>query len=170
MSSNEYGARSLPFRAQLILRNPDGSTEGRDPSELPKELLERAYEPAPLLRVIRDKCFWCSNGSVGEIRACTAVGCPLWPYRLGKNPFTRRKGNSRSLPKHSPEARNSQRPILAHPDDTKSTFAEKPSPKARESVAAAADCDEPAKPMKQTQAEGPKGPGLEGRLEEPEFQ
>jgi len=26
-----------------------------------------------------------------EIRRCTSIGCALWPYRLGKNPFTSRK-------------------------------------------------------------------------------
>jgi hypothetical protein len=41
--SEAYGARQRPFYEKLILRNPDGSTEGRDPRKLSKSLLERAF-------------------------------------------------------------------------------------------------------------------------------
>ena len=41
--STEYGARARPFYEDLIVRNPDGSTEGRDPRKLPKSLLKKAY-------------------------------------------------------------------------------------------------------------------------------
>src|SRR5260370_37092818 len=29
----------------------------------------------------------CSGGSESEARKCTAIGCALWPYRMGWNPF-----------------------------------------------------------------------------------
>ena len=57
------------------------------------------------VRAIREKCLDCSAGSPAEVRMCT-VGpeaknpCPLFPYRLGKNP-----GAKRNL---SPEARGRQ--------------------------------------------------------------
>lgn len=42
------------------------------------------------LRAIRLKCLDCSCGSAHEVRQCTAEGCPLYPFRIGKNP--NRKG------------------------------------------------------------------------------
>ncbi len=46
----------------------------------------------PLSKVIRAKCLDCSCGQVQEVAKCTAVRCPLWPYRMGKNPFSTRSG------------------------------------------------------------------------------
>jgi hypothetical protein len=83
----------------LVWRDPDGSTEGIDPAVIPREVLEQFYKPQPLSQVVRQKCIDCSGGSVGEVRKCTAVGCPLWPYRMGTNPFTNRKGNVSTLRK-----------------------------------------------------------------------
>jgi len=38
------------------------------------------------LRTIRRKCYDCSCHQPGEIRFCSAIECPLWPYRLGHRP------------------------------------------------------------------------------------
>jgi hypothetical protein len=38
------------------------------------------------LRAIRAKCLECSGGSVPEVRLCGMQDCPLWPYRMGRNP------------------------------------------------------------------------------------
>ena len=43
-------------------------------------------------RAIRSMCVDCMGGSSlqhakKEIAGCTSVGCPLWPFRYGKNPF-----------------------------------------------------------------------------------
>ena len=38
------------------------------------------------LKAIRAKCLDCSNESFGEARSCQVTTCPLYPYRLGKNP------------------------------------------------------------------------------------
>jgi len=38
------------------------------------------------LKAIRKKCMECSNHSTKEVRLCPIKDCPLWPYRLGKNP------------------------------------------------------------------------------------
>ena len=40
------------------------------------------------LRVIRAKCLDCSNNSSKEVELCPVRGCPLWPWRFGKNPST----------------------------------------------------------------------------------
>lgn len=46
-----------------------------------------------MAKVIRAKCTDCVCGQIAEIRKCTCAGCPLWPYRMGKNPFSTRTGN-----------------------------------------------------------------------------
>ena len=43
-------------------------------------------------KVIREKCLDCCCGSANEVKLCTAERCPLWPWRMGKNPY--RKGPS----------------------------------------------------------------------------
>jgi hypothetical protein len=118
MSSNEYGARSRPLREQLIVRNPDGSTEGRDPRKLSKSLLEKAFLRRPVLKSVRAKCLDCCCYQVGEIAKCTAIACPLWILRMGTNPLSGRKGNPTSLRNSSPRATNLQRPSRGRPAST----------------------------------------------------
>ena len=38
------------------------------------------------LKAIREKCLDCSGGQPKEVRLCPVTDCPLWPYRMGKNP------------------------------------------------------------------------------------
>jgi len=45
------------------------------------------HKPIPVLKVIQAKCVDCCGGEKMEVKLCTAKGCPLWPYRMGKNPF-----------------------------------------------------------------------------------
>ena len=37
------------------------------------------------MKAIRAKCMDC-NYTAHEIRLCPCTDCPLWPFRLGKNP------------------------------------------------------------------------------------
>ena len=37
-------------------------------------------------KAIRAKCLDCCCGHPSEVRICTAVKCPLYPYRMGKRP------------------------------------------------------------------------------------
>ena len=43
------------------------------------------------VRAIRLKCLDCSNGSAHEVKLCVIPHCPLYPYRMGKNPNIRRE-------------------------------------------------------------------------------
>lgn len=45
-----------------------------------------------LLKAVREKCIDCSGGSLAEVRLCAVVRCALWPYRMGENPYARRRG------------------------------------------------------------------------------
>jgi len=38
------------------------------------------------IKSIRAYCLECSGGSPKEVRLCVIPECPLYPYRLGKNP------------------------------------------------------------------------------------
>ena len=38
------------------------------------------------IKAIRAKCLDCSGGSAQEVRLCVIPECPLYPYRMGKNP------------------------------------------------------------------------------------
>jgi hypothetical protein len=39
------------------------------------------------IKAIRAKCVDCSGGSFAEVRKCVATAWPLWPFRMGRNPF-----------------------------------------------------------------------------------
>lgn len=41
----------------------------------------------PPLKAIRLKCVDCSGGSRSEVALCVIPDCPLYPYRMGRNPF-----------------------------------------------------------------------------------
>jgi len=38
------------------------------------------------LKSIRAKCLDCSNNQKGEVLNCPIKECPIYPFRLGKNP------------------------------------------------------------------------------------
>ena len=84
-----------PSRLILI---EDFETFGANPHEVGIGSLNAAgHEKMPILRAIRRKCIDCSGGNQPEVRKCTVIGCALWPYRLGRNPFSANRGNPRSL-------------------------------------------------------------------------
>jgi hypothetical protein len=53
--------------------------------------MKSLHEPTELitspLRAIRANCIDCMGGQRSLVRDCGLRGCPLWPYRMGKNPF-----------------------------------------------------------------------------------
>jgi hypothetical protein len=38
------------------------------------------------MKAIRAKCLDCSCYQPKEVRLCTVMNCPLWPFRMGKRP------------------------------------------------------------------------------------
>ncbi len=42
---------------------------------------------ATLLKNIHQKCMDCSAYQSKEIELCPSDDCPLWPFRMGKDPF-----------------------------------------------------------------------------------
>jgi len=69
-------------RNKYVKKLPDGSEEGVHPDELEASdfLYTNSGFPA-----IRAKCMDCV-GTASEIRKCVQYTCPLWAFRLGRNP------------------------------------------------------------------------------------
>lgn len=55
-----------------------------------KGLEKIGHKKRPILKAIRAKCLDCGVSQPREVRLCQMVDCPLWPYRMGTDPF--RKG------------------------------------------------------------------------------
>ena len=62
-------------------------------------------QPAPI-KANRLKCLDCSNNQPLEIKECSVRECPLYYYRLGKNP--NRKGTNKGNPEAFKKYRESQ--------------------------------------------------------------
>lgn len=43
------------------------------------------------LKAIRAFCLECSCGQTSEVKECPRLVCPLYPFRMGKNPFRQRR-------------------------------------------------------------------------------
>jgi hypothetical protein len=72
----------------IMRRNPDGSTEGVDPQDIDLQTLRTlGHGGKTPLQVIRSKCLNSCVDQPSEVRKCTTVSCPLWPYKMGSNPF-----------------------------------------------------------------------------------
>ena len=39
------------------------------------------------VKAIREYCLECCLNNANEVRECTASGCPLYAFRMGKNPY-----------------------------------------------------------------------------------
>ena len=64
-----------------------GNLVGRSPREISPAQLRALGGPESPIKAIREKCLDCSGGSAAEARKCVAIGCALWPFRMGRNPF-----------------------------------------------------------------------------------
>jgi hypothetical protein len=43
------------------------------------------------VKAIRAKCLDCSCGNVFDVSKCTVQGCPLYPFRMGRNPYRKKR-------------------------------------------------------------------------------
>lgn len=39
------------------------------------------------VKAIKEKCLECCCWQANEVKMCTVERCPLYPFRLGKNPY-----------------------------------------------------------------------------------
>lgn len=55
-----------------------------------EELNEAVRQNQSIKEAVRLKCLDCSVYQYNEVRDCVVANCPLYPFRLGKNPFKKR--------------------------------------------------------------------------------
>ena len=66
----------------------DGHDVGRDPRNMtPDELMLLGHVRMSAQQALRLRCIDCSGASAAEVRLCTHVQCPAWPFRMGRNPW-----------------------------------------------------------------------------------
>jgi hypothetical protein len=65
-----------------------GHDIGRNPRTMSHvELRALGHEPMSPMAALRARCLDCCAGNPHEVRLCTAVKCPSWPYRMGSSPW-----------------------------------------------------------------------------------
>jgi hypothetical protein len=75
-------------RRQIGFERHVGFDVDRDPRSMSAaDLVQLGPARVSPLRALRLKCLDCCNGSAQEVRLCTAIDCPSWPFRMGKNPW-----------------------------------------------------------------------------------
>jgi hypothetical protein len=66
----------------------DGRLVGRDPRTVPERGWRASGLPVrTLAEAARAKCLDCCGEQLREVRFCLALTCPLWPFRMGTDPF-----------------------------------------------------------------------------------
>jgi hypothetical protein len=70
------------------LERRDGHDVGRDPRGMtPDELMSLGHVRMSAQQALRLRCIDCSGASAAEVRLCTHVQCPAWPFRMGRSPW-----------------------------------------------------------------------------------
>lgn len=86
MDSITYHATLNTNFNHTILYTYTGKTKVTDTTD---NSLDNCKKNRPL-KAIRQKCLDCCVYKPSEVRRCHITSCPLWPYRMGKNPFHKR--------------------------------------------------------------------------------
>jgi hypothetical protein len=71
-------------------KSDEGELIGKHPGDLTSEILSLKFRAQNPLSAIRDKCLDCCSGNAAEVRKCV-VDCALWPFRMGMNPFRKKR-------------------------------------------------------------------------------
>jgi hypothetical protein len=73
---------------KALLEKRDGWDVGRDPRLVSREeLIAAGHNSISPLKALRLRCIDCCADQPSEVRPCTAVACPSWPFRMGANPW-----------------------------------------------------------------------------------
>ena len=81
-----------PFLGVTPSESDNKNLAGVNPLFLSVETLLKLGHPTSPIKAIRAHCIDCCGGNTSEVRKCTALGCHLWAFRMGKNVFHGRKG------------------------------------------------------------------------------
>ena len=70
------------------LERRDGHDVGRDPRGMTaEELTALGHVRMSAQQALRLRCIDCSGASAAEVRLCTHVQCPAWPFRMDRSPW-----------------------------------------------------------------------------------
>jgi hypothetical protein len=69
----------------------DGELIGKHPSNVPSQILSLKFRAQNPLKAIRETCLDCCCRNAEEVRKCVATDCPSWPFRMGTNPFRKKR-------------------------------------------------------------------------------
>jgi hypothetical protein len=104
---------------KALLEKRDGWDVGRDPRQVSRdELIAAGHKPMSPLKALRARCIDCCADQPSEVRLCTAVTCPSWPFRMGANPWReisegRRKAGRRLAARQARGAQNRKSDLSA---------------------------------------------------------
>ena len=65
------------------------------------KLMKKLYDTP--IRAIRKNCLDCSNNQFKDVKLCTVISCPLYPYRMGTRPSNETKDTLKQLYEEKPE-------------------------------------------------------------------
>ena len=61
---------------------------GRDPRTMTvAELTAMGHPPISRAKAIRLNCIQCCCGNAAEVARCHMLRCPMWPFRMGTDPY-----------------------------------------------------------------------------------
>jgi hypothetical protein len=97
---------------EILTEVVDGRRQGRGPMTIPRDVLTAAghgrrrsesviaamgdiplAEGVKGYKTLRRQCLLCAE-NVAEVRRCVIIDCPIWSYRIGRNPHNPRRGKN----------------------------------------------------------------------------
>ena len=87
-------SKRRPYPADVQLEVEAANRENREVELSDDQLAQLGHRKRNPVETMRKFCLGCMAGNAAEVRRCTSPGCALFPYRLGKNPFSGRKGRA----------------------------------------------------------------------------
>jgi hypothetical protein len=112
MTDEGYQPENWQWFAALTCTDREGHRVGRDPITIaPETLISAGHGPRrtrSIIRALGDEptdpnivrhkhlrkhCLSCA-ATPGKIHRCAIIDCPLWPYRMGRNPHHPRRGSN----------------------------------------------------------------------------
>ena len=86
--------QGLPYVGNDTKNSDNRNVIGLDPRRIDRTAILALGHPASPIKAIRAKCIDCCGGFESEARKCTAIDCPLWPLRMGKNVYHAKAGGA----------------------------------------------------------------------------
>jgi hypothetical protein len=81
--------KPLSLKAKPKKEKAVPKSKARKTTTPPKPKKDTLETPRTPLKAIRAKCLDCSCFSHSEIDGCLIKGCPLYPFRFGKDPYAK---------------------------------------------------------------------------------